>query len=174
MSTIFAKKLRHRYCNLQGPWYSSKGIFPLSICLGDHFVFRISHFNETYVYGYPQACLGSYLASMTEFFCEVWTNLSKFIAKFYLRFVRFNWEYGQWSLPKYLTHDVLRGVEKGCFGNKGVNIIWNCSRRGFIIILSSIIQTLHDLIDLSRFFFLALCDNLVKSLESNTKVHRWL
>ena len=64
------KKLHHRYCNLQGPRHSTKGIFPLSICLGDHFVFRISHFNETYGYWYPQACLGSYLTSMIEFFAK--------------------------------------------------------------------------------------------------------
>ena len=73
--TIFTKKHCHRYCNWQGSQYSSTGIFPLSDCLGNHFEFRITPFNETYVYGYPQACVGSYLRLMMEFFLQ---NLSKF------------------------------------------------------------------------------------------------
>ena len=53
--------------NWQGLQYASEGIFPLSIYLGDHFEFRISHFSGTYVYGYPKMYLGSYRTSMMEF-----------------------------------------------------------------------------------------------------------
>ena len=42
----------------------------LSIFLGNHFKFKISHFSETYVYGYPQAYLGSYQTSMMSFFAK--------------------------------------------------------------------------------------------------------
>ena len=58
----------HKYCNWQGPQYASEGIFPLSIYLGNHFEFRLLHFGETYVYGYPEAYLGSYQTSMMEYF----------------------------------------------------------------------------------------------------------
>ena len=33
-----------------------------------------------------------------SFICEIWVNLSQLVPKFYLRFVRFNWEFTHWSL----------------------------------------------------------------------------
>ena len=46
-----------------------------SLFSGDHFEFRIYHFSETYVYGYPQTYFGFYQSSMMEF---LWQNLTEF------------------------------------------------------------------------------------------------
>ena len=186
MSIIFAKNsvIDVIYRVLDTP----RRVYFHSICLGDHFLFRISHFNETYVYGYPKTCLGFYLTSMREgFFCKVWTNLSKFVAKFWWIWTLITSKvlnpfvpnapflYPLKTLENFTVFWCLRGKRKVALGKNWLILIWNCSHKGLIIILCSIIQTLHDfyLIDLSKFFFLALCDNLVKSLGSKTKVHRW-
>ena len=160
-----------------------------SICLGDHFLFRISHFNETYVYGYPKTCLGFYLTSMREgFFCKVWTNLSKFVAKFWWIWTLITSKvlnpfvpnapflYPLKTLENFPFFWCFKGVEKGCFGNEWVTINLELFPSGFHnhIVFHNTDSSWFPFIDLSKFFFLALCDNLAKSLESNTKVYRWL
>ena len=120
--TIFAKKLRHRYCNWQGPQYDSDGIFPLSIYLGDHFEFRISRFRN--FTGIHKGIYDLIKPLGWSFLEEIWTNLSKLFPEFSKLFVRPNWEFAHWSLRRYLIQ------------------IWNCTLKGFMIALLSIMQTL--------------------------------
>ena len=85
-----------------------------------------------------EAYLGSYQIFMTELFtkfAQIWVNQ--------LSFLKIYWKFAHWSLRRYLIK------------------IWNCYVVGFMIELSSIIQTLHVVYLITKNFFLALCNDLV-------------